>query len=166
MAWGAAVAKKQPKEKAKSPMKAGSEFVHQWLDQKELTIKSEAKQAGFLGHGTMVGSAREFLVSNVLRSILPPTVHVCSGRIIGSTKVSKQIDIILYDSRCPMMEFQPGNGVYFSEGVIGTIEVKSQLDRKNLKDALNNCASVFDEGSTSEISPWPTASHWVCTKLE
>jgi hypothetical protein len=131
---------------AKTPaaMETGSRFVKSWLDRLETTLKSEADLAGLLQHDTMVGSAREFFVSRILRSILPPIVHIGSGQVIGAESVSRQVDIILYDSRCPMMEVQPGMGMYFAEGVIGTIEVKSKLTPGKLKLALNNCASVMD----------------------
>ncbi|MCE9529685.1 MAG: hypothetical protein K8T89_00870 [Planctomycetes bacterium] len=120
----------------------GPRLVKRWLDQLELTLRNEAELSGLLGHGTMIGSAREFFVARVLRSILPPSVHIGSGRIINSTGISKQIDIILYDPKCPLMEIQPGQGLYFIEGVIATIEVKSLLTKEKLIQALDNCGSV------------------------
>jgi hypothetical protein len=90
----------------------------------------------------MVGSAREFFVSRVLRGVLPPIIHVGAGRVVGISGMSKQIDIVLYDSRCPLLETQPGFGLFFMEGVIATIEVKSTLTRETLRLALDNCASV------------------------
>jgi hypothetical protein len=124
---------------------AGSAIVRQWFDQLEVTLKDEARLAGLLGHGSMVGNAREFFVSRVLRSILPPMVHIGSGRVIGGSEaISNQIDVILYDSRFPVLEIQPGVGVYYAEGVIGTVEVKSKLTHKKLADALENCKSVMD----------------------
>jgi hypothetical protein len=120
----------------------GHLLVKQWLDQLETTLRSEAELSGLLGHGSMIGSAREFFVTRVLRSILPPTVHIGSGRIINRQSISKQIDIILYDPQCPLMEIQPGQGLYFIEGVIATIEIKSLLTKEKLLQALDNCGSV------------------------
>src|SRR5205823_4640495 len=99
--------------------------IQTWFDRLETTLETEAKQAGLLEHSTMVGSAREFLVKRVLRSILPPLLHIGSGKIIDATgRSSNQVDIILYDSRFPVFEIESGVGLYPIEGVLGTIEVK------------------------------------------
>jgi hypothetical protein len=116
-----------------------------WFDQLEVVLKEEAELAGLLGHNGMVGTAREFFARRVLRSILPPAVHIGSGRVIGDNEgeQSKQIDVILYDSRWPFLEVAQGVGLYFVSGVIATIEVKSTLTKRELNGALENCLSVM-----------------------
>lgn len=126
--------------------RTGNLIVQNWFDQLELTLRSEASLAGLLEHGTLIGSAREFFATRMLKSILPPTVHIGTGRVIGGKGVSKQVDIVLYDPRCPLLEVQPGVGMYFVEGVIATMEIKSKLNHGKLKDALDNCKSVTDVG--------------------
>ena len=117
-----------------------------WFDQLESVLTQEAILAGLVGHNGLIGSAREFFVRRILRSILPPAVHIGSGRVIGdkAEEESKQIDVVLYDPRCPFLETEPGIGLYFAEGVIATIEVKSTLTKPILKDALDNCLSVME----------------------
>jgi len=107
------------------------ESVQQWFDHFEITLSHEAKQAGLLEHSSLVGSAREFIVKRVLQSILPPIVHIGSGKVLDfHGKRSRQIDIIVFDSRFPVFEIQSGIGIYPLEGVIATIEVKSTLTKK------------------------------------
>ena len=117
----------------------------EWFDALEKALEAEVKIAGLLEHGTLIGNAREFLVQRVLKSVLPPLIHVGSGKIIDASQhqSSKQIDIILYDSRFPLLEISPGVGLYLIEGVVGTIEVKSQLTKKTLVEALENSYSVL-----------------------
>jgi hypothetical protein len=128
----------------------GRATTKQWLDQLETIIEQEARLAGFLEHGTSVGDAREFFVRRVLRSVLPPMVHVGRGRVIGAmSKPSKQIDIVIFDPRFPILEIESGMGLYPVEGVIATIEVKSTLNKENLNESLDNCYSVMGVGPHS-----------------
>ena len=91
----------------------------------------------------MTGDAREFLVSRVLRSVLAPSLHIGSGKIIGHNgSESKQIDVVIYDPSFPVFEIRPGQGLYLVEGVIATLEVKSKIDKSKLHDSLANCISV------------------------
>lgn len=117
----------------------------EWFDALEKALEAETKIAGLLEHGTLIGNAREFLVQRILKSVLPPLIHIGSGKVIDATteRCSKQIDVILFDARCPFLEIAPGLGMYPIEGVVGTIEVKSRLTKKTLQEALENVYSVL-----------------------
>jgi hypothetical protein len=115
----------------------------------ETIIDHEARLAGLLEHGTSIGHAREFFVRRVLRSILPPLVHIGRGKVIGATsEPSKQIDIVIFDPRFPILEIESGMGLYPVEGVIATIEVKSMQNGDKLTESLENCYSVM------QVSPY------------
>ena len=133
--------------------------VQQWFDRFEITLGHEAEQAGLLEHSSLVGSAREFIVKRVLRAILPPIVHIGSGKVVDShRKKSRQIDIVIYDSRFPVFEIQSGIEIYLLEGVIATIEVKSILTKKSLFEALENTLSLI------QVTPGlvsASASRWM-----
>lgn len=91
----------------------GRDRVEKWLDRLESSLETEAEQAGLLEHSSMIGAGREFMVRRVLSSILPPIVHVTSGKVIDRHgKASRQVDIILYDSRFPVLEVDRGLGLY------------------------------------------------------
>lgn len=124
--------------------------IADWLDRLENALEAEVKLGGLLEHGSTIGQAREFLVKRVLKTILPPAVHIGSGKVIDSWgNSSKQIDIIIYDTRFPLMNVE-GGGLYFVEGVLATIEVKSTIDSNELKTALENCESVLTLGINCE----------------
>ena len=117
--------------------------IADWFDQLESVLQAEAELSGLLSHGSTIGQAREFLVSRVLSTFLPAGVHIGSGKIIDSQgNESKQIDIIIYDPRFPLMKVE-GGGLYFVEGVLATIEVKSTINKAELKTSLENCKSVL-----------------------
>jgi len=91
----------------------------------------------------VIGDAREFFVTHVLKSVLAPSLHIGTGKIIGHDgSQSNQIDVIIYDPAFPVLEVQPGHGLYLAEGVVAAIEVKSRIDKRKLRGALDNCVSV------------------------
>ncbi len=122
------------------------EAIKEWFDNLDDHLRKEAKMAGILDHNPTIGQVREFFIHTALKKILPPGVIVGSGQVIssGSNKRSKQIDVIIFDSRC--FRLSPNgtdnNALYPIEGVIATIEVKSNLDKAELWKALDNCLSV------------------------
>ncbi len=129
----------------------GNKF-REWIKSQESSLHHQANLAGLLSHSSTVGTAREFLVKRVLQAVLPPLIHVGSGILVDAhDNSSKQIDVVLYDSRFPLMEFDQGVGIYPIEGVVATIEVKTDLSSAtSLKSALENCYSVL---SLSLASP-------------
>jgi hypothetical protein len=124
--------------------------IADWLDRLESALEAEARLSGLFDHATTTGQAREFLVARVLKTILPPIAHIGSGKVIDSLgNSSRQIDIIIYDARFPLMRVE-GGGLYFVEGVLATIEVKSIVDSRELETALENCRSVLTLGICGE----------------
>lgn len=118
--------------------------LQEWFDGLEESLTRDAKTAGLLQHGSLVGGVREFLVKRVLQTLLPPAAHIGMGRVIDAKGgMSKQIDIVIYDSRLPVFELDGGIGLYPIEGVLATIEIKSNLNKRELWNALDNCNSVL-----------------------
>jgi hypothetical protein len=117
--------------------------VIDWFDGLEAVLHSEAQLSGLLAHGSTIGQAREFVVTRLLKTILPSSVHIGSGKVIdGNGSYSKQVDIIIYDPRFPLMRVD-GGGLYFVEGVLAAMEVKSTITSDELKVSLENCKSVL-----------------------
>ncbi len=118
--------------------------VRDWFDLAEAALEHESRQAGLLEHAPSVGAAREFLVKRVLRTILPPYVHIGTGRVQdGNGNVSSQIDVLVVDPRFPPFEIESGIGLYLLESVIASIEVKSTLTTTSLRSALDNGRSLL-----------------------
>ncbi|HVZ95087.1 MAG TPA: DUF6602 domain-containing protein [Phycisphaerales bacterium] len=120
--------------------------VRKWLDDLDSELLIGARRAGLIEHPTLIGNAREFLVRRCLSAILPASVTVGSGRILAATGESKQIDVVIYDSRFPCLRFSDGESLFFREGVVAAIEVKSSLDASGLFKALDNTKSVLELG--------------------
>jgi hypothetical protein len=119
-------------------------IVRDWLDQTERALRQEAEREGLFCHGTLTGNGREFIVHRVLGSILPPIVHIGTGRIIDRCgRQSRQLDAVIYDPRLPHLCGAGGASLFFNEGVIATIEIKSRLTTATLAESLANCDAVL-----------------------
>lgn len=94
----------------------------------------------------LIGSAREKEVIRKLELLLPNGVGIGSGCVIDSYgNTSKQIDIIIYEKNmCPIfcINESPETTYYACEGVIAVGEVKSALNKKELKDIFEKSSSV------------------------
>ncbi len=120
-----------------------NQIIRNWFDKLEESLQADAALASLMGHGTLIGDAREFFVRRVLKTVLPPAVHIGRGMVVGANgQVSNQIDVVIYDPLFPVLEIESGQGLYLNEGVIAAIEVKSTLNKGKLFEALDNCLSV------------------------
>jgi hypothetical protein len=86
-----------------------TDVLAHWFDGLEDILETESKLSGLLDHNPTIGQAREFLVKRLLKTLLPAAVHISSGKVIDHQgRQSKQIDIVLYDSRFPMLNLDGG----------------------------------------------------------
>lgn len=125
----------------------GRGLLRNWLNSVETQLRAEAQRAGLFRQPSMTGNAREEVIRKALRGILPRQIEVGAGRVIGAdSEPSKQVDVIVFDGRFPVLRMG-SDALYPVEGVIATIEVKSELTENELRGALDNAASVM------QISP-------------
>lgn len=96
-------------------------------------------------HSDVLGKARELFVTEALQRFLPQALHFGSGQIVDEGgQLSKQIDVLIYRQDMPLLMSLAETNLYFAEGVVATVEVKSRLDTEELGKALDNCKSVKD----------------------
>ncbi|MDE8735106.1 hypothetical protein P0G10_18580 [Eubacteriales bacterium DFI.9.88] len=78
------------------------------------------------------GRYKERLLSECLGKLTASNVAIGTGFIKNDTKITTQIDLIVYDSQCPLL-FQSGDFVIVEpEAVFGIIEVKSNASNSEL----------------------------------
>ncbi len=103
---------------------------------------------------TDLGFVREHFVKGVLSSFLPKSVIIGSGEIIdGNGLRSGQQDIIVYRADFPVITSLTPVNVFLAEGVIATIEVKSDLStgEPSLVTAFSNIRKVLSLAKAAEI---------------
>ena len=88
---------------------------------------SRAQDASGLGHSGLIGRAREILVKDLLRPVLPPYVELGSGKIGDSEgQMSAEMDVVIYSSATlPPLVLEHGFGFYPADPCIYAIEVKN-----------------------------------------
>ena len=100
-------------------------------------------------HGTApdsIGDAKEQAVLKRLASLFPPAVRVGKGHVIDSKgNVSRQMDIVISEGEfCPEFRINddPTCAYYPCQGVIAVGEIKSTLNRKELRNIWDKAESV------------------------
>jgi hypothetical protein len=114
-----------------------------------LADQSGRELATLMPHYGERGRIAEEIIKSVLHRTLPKRFSIGTGVIIASNgEVSPQIDIVIYDNflNSPLLsEF--GSCVFPVETVYATIEVKSQLTKKELKKTFEVIRKVRELGS-------------------
>ncbi len=95
-------------------------------------------------HNGVKGSAREDLLKDYLRDLLPNKYSISSGIIIDfNQNQSKKQDFIIHDAfNCPSFFKTDSNTILPIESVYATIEIKSTLNYDTLKQSVENIESV------------------------
>lgn len=93
----------------------------------------------------ILGAAREELVREFLRKVLPAGVGIDSGVVYGFERRpnSKQIDVLIWDAIHYPAVFRAESFVILPpEAVIAAISVKSAANKKDYKDTIDNLLSL------------------------
>ena len=107
-------------------------------------LTAAARVAAGTGHSSTTGTAREALLKRFLRPHIPDVLSIGSGIIIDSFgHKSRQQDVVITDRRLPVIDIgDENNSIFLAESVLGTIEVKSHLSKKELFIVMENTRSV------------------------
>lgn len=85
------------------------------------------------------GRYKELILIDVFKRVLPSHVGVGTGFVIGNnSSITKQIDIIIYDSRIPQLFKKDSFVITTKESVYGIIEVKTKLNNTDLLTTIDN----------------------------
>lgn len=107
-------------------------------------MAEDFKAAAQIKHDGSRGAVRESVLRSFLHERLPRKLAIGSGEIVSAAReTSAQVDLVIYDAleTVPLL-FSDAVQVFPIEGVYGTIEVKSGLDKPELIKGLDNIESV------------------------
>ena len=82
------------------------------------------------------GRYKEVLLMNYLRKLLPSNVSVGTGFVKSRSEVTKQIDLIIYDSSIPTLFAEGDFVIVLPESVYGIVEVKTNLSVSRCRIAV------------------------------
>lgn len=95
-------------------------------------------------HWASDGEWKESVLRSILRRHLPATIGVGKGFVISDSRISTQIDLLLYDKTRPIL-FQDGDFILITPDVAkGAIEVKTKIRKSSLVETLNKLADISE----------------------
>lgn len=99
-------------------------------------------EVGRIFHNAEYGKYRERIVKQFLRFVIPKRLDINSGFVLTSNnEISTECDIIIYDQNStPLIQDSEKQNFYPVETVVGIGEIKSTLNKTDLKIALNKLA--------------------------
>jgi hypothetical protein len=127
---------------------------------------AEGLAASDFEHPGLTGTSREIVVEKLLRPALPPEIALGGGKLVDSEgRLSSQIDVVVYSPQImPPFLHDARTGLFPYECCLYAIEVKSQLTKTVLKEAVANARALkslkairtqFWAGWQSATSPTP-----------
>ena len=108
-------------------------------------LASEAKQADLLRNPTAVGTDREEVYQRFLERHVPRSCEVFRGGYVFNLEGvrSRQVDVIVTAGTTPRFEMGSGNqAIALLEGTVAVAEVKSNLNKQTLYEALDNFSEL------------------------
>lgn len=100
------------------------------------------------------GRYKEIILMNILKRFLPKQLSIGTGFVIGENDCSKQIDLIIFDNRFPII-FSEGDFVILShQNVVGIIEVKTRVLMTNILEIVatsNYNGNIIGQGKFNGI---------------
>jgi hypothetical protein len=102
-------------------------------------------------HWPTDGEWKESVLRAFLRGCLPSHIEPLRGFVVTPRRGTKQIDLLLYDNRQPVL-FRDGDLVFVTpDAVLGIVEVKSNIrNRGDLREALASLADNAELIRTSK----------------
>lgn len=96
----------------------------------------------FTHHGVR-GEYLERAVKAVLRDLLPGRFDLLSGQVVSTTSISRQQDVVIVDSEnVSSLLGSDDLGLVPIESVSGTLEIKTALDPRSVREAVRNVQTV------------------------
>src|SRR5690606_26993894 len=120
--------------------------LRDYFEEAGQVLRGKSRAAAVFANAADIGSSREEAYAHFLRQHLPAGCEVLLGGFVFNTRgeESGQIDIIVVSDSCP--RFAPlgkgGKSFSFIDGTIGVLSIKSKLTRPDLRNALDNIASL------------------------
>ncbi|MBI3048124.1 MAG: hypothetical protein HYY76_07400 [Acidobacteria bacterium] len=121
-------------------------MLHSHMATVEKVLLATAQIPAGSGHPLHKGTPRESFIKEFLENHLAESLAIGQGEVISSESEAgeprNQFDIVLYKRHFPRLTFGGGINAFLVESVVATIEVKSTLDKENLRQAVKAARNV------------------------
>ena len=118
-------------------------ILYDYCESSLMRLNASFESTKAMSHRVSMGGIREQLIRDFLVDHLPSVCRIVSGQIFDAQdQRSTQQDVVITLTNVPRMPFASGVDLIFAEGVISTIEVKSNLSARELKQISGGISSV------------------------
>lgn len=112
-------------------------MLYSHLNAVEQVLLKKSELAKNAGHPVLRGSPREWFIKEFLEGHLPSTLEIGQGEIINAYSephpspdhYRNQVDIVIYRRDLPKITYSPSDSAFLIEGVVATLEIKSELEK-------------------------------------
>lgn len=128
-------------------------LLFSYFEQSEQLLLAEYRRSRLQQASQNLGSNRELFCNSFLSRVLPHSLKITKGEIWdGKGNRTGQLDTIVVRDDTPSLAFGDAN-TYLVEGVFAVIEIKSNLTRQKLQEAIRtlnpvSTLSIHREGLT------------------
>lgn len=115
------------------------------MNERENVLVAISKIPSNSGHSLHKGTPREAFIREFLENHLPQNIAIGTGEIIDAdskpNQQRNQFDLVLYRKNYAKLDFGGEISAFLIESVIATIEIKSNLTEKDLKQSIKASAN-------------------------
>ena len=119
-------------------------FIEEHFEAIENILKADFVLSKNSFHTVIKGNVRESFIREFLTNYLSPNFEFGTGHVVHSSTLTKallpgeeaQIDVIIHDRNMPKLPYSKDANAYLVESIPCIIEVKSELNRKGLRRAV------------------------------
>ncbi len=113
------------------------ELYQQSISDEFKAIQDRVRNIIGSSHWGEEGRYKEIIFMNIIRRFLPKHLSVGSGFVISpNDELSTQIDIIIYDSRFPLIFSESDFVICSYQNVVGIIEIKTKIYLNQLEEII------------------------------
>jgi hypothetical protein len=95
-------------------------------------------------HKPSIGFVGEYLLRNMLRSLISQSYGICQGFVTYKGEISRQCDIIIYNKEKKSITKSYGElKIVNAESVVSVIEVKSSLSKETFSSTLKAFEQLY-----------------------
>lgn len=130
----------------------------------ESALLAQSELAAASGHSVNQGTVREAFIRDFLASHVAERLGIGTGEVISATSKDgesrNQLDVIVYNRAYPKLHLGAAVDLYLVESVIAILEIKTTLNKKELKTSVNTARRLKRLSRAlrpikKAMAPWP-----------
>lgn len=119
-----------------------SPLLYSYFEKSASVLLAEYQRSKIQKVPVILGKNRELFCEKFLANVLPDRLKMRNGEIWDyKGNRTGQIDLLITKNDIPRLNIGDAN-IYFVESILGVIEVKSNLNRDKLQEAIQNLSKV------------------------